>query len=57
MTQLQWKQQQQHRRVSRLEGRSYDRSIGEQGYSRYNSSSAIDRKLLKKHKHRGQGVL
>ena len=47
MMQLQWKQQQQHRRVNKVEGESYDRSIGEQGYNRYNSSSFIDRKLLK----------
>ena len=57
MMQLRWKQQQQHSRVSRVEGESYDRGIGVQGYSRYNSSSVIDRNLLKNSTHRGKSVL
>ena len=56
--QLQWKQQQQHRSVSRVEGELYDRSIREQRYNRYNSSSSvIDRKLLMNSTHRGKSVL
>ena len=55
--QLQWKQHQQYRSVSRVDGESYDRSIGEQRYNTYNSSSVIDRKLLKNSTHRGESVL
>ena len=52
----QWKQHQQHRSVSRVEGESYDRNIGEQGYNTYNSSF-IDRNSMKNSTQRCVSVL
>ena len=56
--QLQWKQQQQqHMSVSRVDGESHDRIIGEHRYNTFNSSSVIDPKLLQNSTHRGEIVL